>query len=318
VHLAGTFADPAFHGMLVADQVRCAAYSDAIAAAVQAGDAVLDIGSGSGLLSLFACQAGARKVYSVERTPIIKLARKLAAANGYADRIEFIEADLITVELPERVNLVVSELMSQAIFGQHLERLTAHARQNFLVDGGKMLPGRVMYSAMPVDAESDRRRRWPSTDAYQLNLRPLVEAIAHRPMPLKLSKQLPLSSPELIYTYDGYSCDGRARIRAQADYVIEQSGSFSGVAAWFDADLGGGIRLGNQQDNISWANVLFPIAEAVAVKPGARVEFKLNGFEPEQGPPQFEWAFRLWADEHAVEPITTARYSTVAGAWLVS
>ena len=84
------YQDLGFHRMLIADRVRSDAYQRAIRALVREGDVVLDIGTGSGLLAMFACQAGASRVYAVERTSIASVARELARANGFADRIEVI------------------------------------------------------------------------------------------------------------------------------------------------------------------------------------------------------------------------------------
>ena len=46
------------------------------------GKVVLDVGTGSGILAVFAAKAGARKVYAVEATPMAKFARSLVEHNG--------------------------------------------------------------------------------------------------------------------------------------------------------------------------------------------------------------------------------------------
>jgi len=60
------------------------------------------MGAGTGILSIFAATAGARKVYAVERTEVAAVARRMIERNGYTDRIEVIEADLEDVTLPEK------------------------------------------------------------------------------------------------------------------------------------------------------------------------------------------------------------------------
>ena len=52
---------------------------------------VMDVGAGSGLLSIFAAQAGARKVYSVEASIMAESAKKLVESNGFSDIIEVLQ-----------------------------------------------------------------------------------------------------------------------------------------------------------------------------------------------------------------------------------
>jgi len=81
-----------FHRMLLNDVVRMEAYRRAIFQTVKRGDTVLDVGSG--ILAMLACQAGAGRVYAVEQGPVIAAARELATANGFADRIVFLNQDI--------------------------------------------------------------------------------------------------------------------------------------------------------------------------------------------------------------------------------
>ena len=69
---------------------------------------MLDLGAGTGILSLFAARAGAARVYAVERTTVAVLAQELAAANGVAETVG-IHGDIMDIELPERVDVIVSE-----------------------------------------------------------------------------------------------------------------------------------------------------------------------------------------------------------------
>src|SRR5207253_9352317 len=92
------------HGRMIADRVRTPAYARAIAATVGPDNVVVDLGTGSGLFGLLACQAGAARVYAIESDPVIEVARELAIANGFADRITFLHADSRAVSLPERAD----------------------------------------------------------------------------------------------------------------------------------------------------------------------------------------------------------------------
>jgi predicted RNA methylase len=101
------------------DKVRTTTFQRAIEASVRAGDVVVDVGSGSGILALFAARAGARRVYAVEMDNTLAVAlRKTAAANGFKDVIEVIEGDAMTVELPRSVNVVIAELIDTGLIDE--------------------------------------------------------------------------------------------------------------------------------------------------------------------------------------------------------
>src|SRR5437879_9036740 len=98
------------YGAMIADSNRFEAYRKAIAKTVRSGDTVLEIGCGPGLFSLLACRLGARKVYAIDLDEIVHHAAELAAANGCADRLEFLHSDSRKVQLPEQMNVIISDV----------------------------------------------------------------------------------------------------------------------------------------------------------------------------------------------------------------
>ena len=103
------YYDLSIHKLMLRDQVRCEAFRKALAETITPGCAVLDIGAGTGILSLFAAQAGARVVYAIERTDTAEIARRLVLENGLEDKIKIFQSDMESVEIPEKVDVIVSE-----------------------------------------------------------------------------------------------------------------------------------------------------------------------------------------------------------------
>jgi len=86
------------HRQCVGDTSRTDLYTEAIAEVIRPGDVVVDVGTGTGILGMMACRAGARTVYAIEPDQIIESARQVCAANGLAEQIIFLPGqDSITI-----------------------------------------------------------------------------------------------------------------------------------------------------------------------------------------------------------------------------
>ena len=99
------------HRTYLSDRARLAAYTAAIQDVVRSGDVVLDLGCGTGILGLLACRSGAARVYAIDSTGMIEVARRLARDNGLTDRIVHLNELSLQARLPERVDVVVCDQM---------------------------------------------------------------------------------------------------------------------------------------------------------------------------------------------------------------
>jgi predicted RNA methylase len=121
------YAEFEVHRTMIRDRVRTEAFRRAIDSVVRRGDIVLDVGAGSGILSVFAARAGAARVYAVERTSVAVLAEEVAAANGVAEIVQVIHSDILDVEPPERVDVIVSEL-ARRVWDRRRDARSGHRR----------------------------------------------------------------------------------------------------------------------------------------------------------------------------------------------
>src|SRR6185503_18642477 len=103
---------------------------------------VMDLGSGPGVFALLACKLGARRVYAVEPSNVIGLAREAADANGCADRIQFFEKLSTEITLDEPATIIISDLRGVLPwFQQHIPSMI-DARKRLLASGGTLIPQR--------------------------------------------------------------------------------------------------------------------------------------------------------------------------------
>lgn len=111
------------------DDVRTRAFRKAIQKTVKKGDVVVDLGSGSGVLAMFAADAGASKVFSVEidKRNIVTL-RSTFFNNGFSTRIVVVEGDATKIRLPEPVDVIIGEMVATGL----VEELQIPAMNNAL------------------------------------------------------------------------------------------------------------------------------------------------------------------------------------------
>lgn len=111
------------------DEERTNTFAKAISTTVRPGDVVVDMGTGSGVLAMLAAHAGAKKVYAIEidQSNIATL-DAVFRANGLEDRIVLIQGDALKVDLPEKVDVIIGEMIATAL----IEELQVPAMNNML------------------------------------------------------------------------------------------------------------------------------------------------------------------------------------------
>lgn len=160
---------------MIRDRARTERYIEAIRKTIRAGDVVVDIGTGTGVLAIAAAQAGASRVYAVEAASIGRVAEAMFQANGYGDRITLVEGNSTQVELPERADVLVSELIGAEPLGERIQEVTRDAIARFLKPGARMVPSRIDVLALPLTMPEDDYARHILTEQSVRNWREWYE-----------------------------------------------------------------------------------------------------------------------------------------------
>src|SRR5208282_1926346 len=221
--------------------VRTEAFRRAIESVVRPGDVVLDVGAGSGILSLFAARAGAARVYAVEATTVAVVAQGLAAANGFADIVEVIHGDVMDVELPGRVDVIVSEWLGGFGIDEGMLAPVIAARDRWLKPGGVMIPRSVTaWAALVHDRHLGETVEFLQNTPYGLTLDALVEMtvneISYSGTFRHLTAGDSRSEPGRLWTTDAGLiplAQAQAPHEAETLLAVRDDGTANALALWF-------------------------------------------------------------------------------------
>jgi hypothetical protein len=267
------------HRQYLADAVRVSAFRQAIDDVVTPGDVVLDLGAGTGILGLMACRAGAKRVYAVDEGPIIGLAREIAWANGFQDRITHIKGLSTRVELPERVDVVLADQIGRFGLESGILEYFADSRARFLKPDGVMIPGEIGLVVAPVECGElfGQVDFWARTPAGY-DFRPALAIAANTGYPARFDPTHLLGAPVRAISIR-LSTASTAALGAEVVLVAARPGALHGIGGWFEAQLSPGVTLTNSPlaaQPIFRMQVFFPIARPVPLQERDQIRVRLR------------------------------------------
>ena len=133
-----------YHFNMLNDTARMDGFHRAIEMAVCPGMSVLDLGGGTGVLSHFAAMRGAERVWCVERlAPLVRAARAALAESPAGDRVTVVNADADTFLPPERVDVVLCEMLHTGLLRERQIQIIGGFKERYLARFGLPLPAFV-------------------------------------------------------------------------------------------------------------------------------------------------------------------------------
>ncbi|XP_019908729.2 histone-arginine methyltransferase CARM1 isoform X3 [Esox lucius] len=231
---------------MLQDYLRTATYQKAILLneADFKDKIVLDVGSGSGILSFFAIQAGAKRVYAVEASPVDTFAEMLVKSNRLSDRIIVLSGRIEEVSCPEEVDVIISEPIGYMLLNERMLEGYLHSRK-WLKPKGMMFP---TYSDMHLAPFNDeqlyiehyaRSNFWHQTCFYGVNLSGLhssaVDEFFKQPIVDTFDMSI-LTAKSVKHCVNFMEAKAEDLQRLEIPFVFKllQSGLIHGLAFWFD------------------------------------------------------------------------------------
>ncbi|NP_001090430.1 protein arginine N-methyltransferase 9 isoform X1 [Xenopus laevis] len=286
-----------WHFIMLNDTKRNLMYRAAIQNAIQNGcKTVLDIGTGTGILSMFAKKAGAPFVYACELSKTMyELACEIVTANqmdGHIKLLHMKSHDIqIPEHIPERVSLVVTETVDAGLFGEGIVETLIHAWKNLLLqpkpkDGrveayGKVIPSSAVIYGMAVECPEIRRHYSVGvTEVAGIKLGDAVKFCSPihsshgpddvtEPYTTEKMSRVPggykaLSQPFQVMTVDFNSLQALEYIASgksnRISVPVYQQGQFDCFITWFALQLDNEHSLSTEpSEETCWEQAVFPV-----------------------------------------------------------
>ncbi len=297
---------PLDYASMLGDKGRMGAYSAALKNAIGPDSVVLDLGTGTGYFAVLSCFLGARHVYAIEPNPAIALGKKLAAHNGTAERITWYEKFSTDVQLPEKVDIIVSDL--RGLLPQNEGNISAikDARTRFLKPNGVLLPqmDRLwMGITSDLDAYNNLRKPWLPVETGPIDLSPYSDGLANMFVSREGNSDS-LLAPKQLWTEIDYYTAVSLNNRKTLNFTVDKPGTGHGFYLWFEAqvDDNSSYEFSPGSPVTVYGSAFFPWQKPLELAPSDSIQIDLSVHFGNDG---YDWT---WITHH--EPSDRTRHES--------
>jgi SAM-dependent methyltransferase len=270
-------------GMLI-DSIRTASFDRAIHAQVGLGDRVVDVGTGSGILAMFAARAGAGKVYALEITQMADWAERLAKTNGLT-QMQVVRGDAAQFDAGAPVDLIMGEFAGMWLLEEWRHYAAfVQVRDRWLKPGGRVIPSASGLFLSAVDSRKlSYERGWGFFNApvQGFDFSEVLSSGAYRPARYILtSEPKDLICTKEIARFDFLNGNERDyTFTTQTQFPYPAQGMFHGFIGHFTLDLAPGLVMttGTDGRETHWHQSYFPMPP-LYVPAGQAVTARLRSF----------------------------------------
>ncbi|KAK1417384.1 hypothetical protein QVD17_26511 [Tagetes erecta] len=253
---------------------------------------VLDVGAGTGILSLFCAKAGAKHVYAVECSQMADMAKEIVEANGYSNVITVLKGKIEEIDLPvPQVDIIISEWMGYFLLYENMLNTVLYARDKWLVSNGIVLPDNAsLYLTAIEDAEykEDKIEFWNNVYGFDMScirkqsiMEPLVDTVDQNQI---------VTNCQLLKTMDiSKMTSGDASFTAPFKLVAERDDYIHALVAYFDVSFTvchkpTGFSTGPRSRNTHWKQTVLYLEEVLTICEGESVTGSMTVAQNKKNP----------------------------------
>ncbi|KAM3964708.1 arginine methyltransferase 3 [Aphomia sociella] len=275
-----TYAHFGIHYDMLSDKVRTESYRDAILNNKETlkDKLVLDLGCGTGILSMLCATAGAKKVYALDQSDVIYNAMDIIRENNLQNVVKTVKGRLENTKLDEKVDVIVSEWMGYFLLFEGMLDSVVYARDNCLKPGGLLLPNKCNISLIAnsdVDTHKKLIEFWSDVYGYKMNCMK-SEVVREASIDIVSSKHL-ISDPCIVKEIDINTCNTDVMdFTSEFKLPVVRDGSLTSIVGYFDTffDLPSPVSFSTGPDKTPthWKQTVFYFKDCKIVKQGDIIE----------------------------------------------
>ena len=272
------------HEDMLKDQIRTLAYRDAIQKnpSLVRGKVVLDVGCGTGILSMFAAKCGARKVYAVEKSSIVEYARQIVAENGFSNIITIYQGSMEEIDLPEKVDLIISEWMGYSLLYESMLPSVISARDRFMNPNGTMFPSHASIFIAGIHDPKYRSKKinfW--NNVYGFDYSPIKEWALLEPLVETVPNDVIMTHDRLLINLNLNKCTIEdLSIVTDFELTSNQPCTIDGLVLWFSVYFRGGeqtieLSTSPHSEPTHWSQTIFYLKQDISMKHNLKGHFEM-------------------------------------------
>lgn len=286
-HYFNSYDHYGIHEEMLQDNVRTLAYCNAI---FQNRDifkdkVVLDVGCGTGILSMFAAKSGAKHVIGVEMSNIIEMAKKIVDINGFSDKIILLRGKLEDVVLPyEKVDIIISEWMGYFLLYESMMDTVLYARDKYLVENGLIFPDKCsIYIAGLEDSQYKEGKLNFWQNVYGFDYTPFMPLVMREPLVDSVDKSAVNTTKFKLVEFDLNTVTvEELAFSGKFSVTAKRIDSINGLVSWFDVEFPAAngrkpvtFSTGPYGPYTHWKQTVFYLTDDLVVDPGDILEGEL-------------------------------------------